>query len=301
MQRLQHQLRTQGFCIVRQLLAPSTAQIYRSEIAAQLAAQNADKRRSGVAVWLPDLMPKRVLQDLLSGSPATFATTVCGPQAELLSAKPVIKDADRAHPTPFHADRAYWGGIPKYSLWLALDDVTRDNGCLRVVPGSHLFDPPLEHEPVQPKGAGGNGDNSQTEKGQDSQHTRAQKDGSSATATSSTTAATASNFKADDNNAKSVGFEHRISEAAALARGVAPVDVVLGVGDAVWFVDGLVHGSHRNSSGRPRWAFIATYRDGSQADSATLWDRGLRVAQGGSDGEWPLAEHGQNDVVWTGK
>lgn len=41
--------------------------------------------------------------------------------------------------TPFHQDGHYWPIRPlaTCTIWVALDASTRDNGCLRVVPGSH--------------------------------------------------------------------------------------------------------------------------------------------------------------------
>lgn len=41
--------------------------------------------------------------------------------------------------TPFHQDGHYWPIRPlaNCTIWLALDASTRENGCLRVIPGSH--------------------------------------------------------------------------------------------------------------------------------------------------------------------
>lgn len=41
--------------------------------------------------------------------------------------------------TPFHQDGHYWPIRPlaTCTIWLALDPSTRENGCLRVIPGSH--------------------------------------------------------------------------------------------------------------------------------------------------------------------
>ncbi len=44
------------------------------------------------------------------------------------------------NPTAWHLDNPYWSFYSRdaISLWVALDDVTRDNGCLYFLPGSHL-------------------------------------------------------------------------------------------------------------------------------------------------------------------
>ncbi len=44
-------------------------------------------------------------------------------------------------PTPWHQDAAYWINMPDkraFSCWLALDEATKDNGCMWYVPASHL-------------------------------------------------------------------------------------------------------------------------------------------------------------------
>ena len=43
------------------------------------------------------------------------------------------------NPTGWHLDNPYWSFYSRdaISLWVALDDVTRDNGCLYFIPGSH--------------------------------------------------------------------------------------------------------------------------------------------------------------------
>lgn len=59
------------------------------------------------------------------------------PNVEFLSDKAVFKDADTVFDSPWHQDWMYWRGDNKASVWVALDDVTRENGCLMVLPGSH--------------------------------------------------------------------------------------------------------------------------------------------------------------------
>jgi ectoine hydroxylase-related dioxygenase (phytanoyl-CoA dioxygenase family) len=44
-----------------------------------------------------------------------------------------------ANPTGWHIDNPYWSFSSRQaiSIWVALDDVTRDNGCLYFIPGTH--------------------------------------------------------------------------------------------------------------------------------------------------------------------
>jgi len=62
---------------------------------------------------------------------------ILGPNLEFLSDKVVFKDAEKDFASPWHQDWPYWQGSHKISVWVALDDATPQNGCLRLVPGSH--------------------------------------------------------------------------------------------------------------------------------------------------------------------
>ena len=46
--------------------------------------------------------------------------------------------------TPWHQDAAYFRGSDPnlmFGVWIALDPATRENGCMEVIPGSHLLGP----------------------------------------------------------------------------------------------------------------------------------------------------------------
>ena len=91
---------------------------------------------SGVRVFFPGDLDARLLTLVAGGRTAQMVEAALGP-SEFLSLKPVVKDGGHAFATPWHQDRAYWGGCVKWSLWIALSPVGIDDGCLRVVRGSH--------------------------------------------------------------------------------------------------------------------------------------------------------------------
>ena len=62
---------------------------------------------------------------------------IIGPNVEFLSDKVVYKDEDTHIASPWHQDWPYWEGTHKISVWVALDDATPENGCLKLLPGSH--------------------------------------------------------------------------------------------------------------------------------------------------------------------
>ena len=49
----------------------------------------------------------------------------------------VFKNEAMTFASPWHQDWSYWYGAHKLSIWVALDDATVENGCLKLFPGSH--------------------------------------------------------------------------------------------------------------------------------------------------------------------
>lgn len=64
-------------------------------------------------------------------------SVVLAPDIEFLSDKFVFKSELMTFASPWHQDWSYWYGAHKYSIWVALDDATVENGCLKLLPGSH--------------------------------------------------------------------------------------------------------------------------------------------------------------------
>ena len=63
--------------------------------------------------------------------------SVYAPDIEFLSDKVVFKSETTTFASPWHQDWSYWYGAHKLSIWVALDDATVENGCLKLFPGSH--------------------------------------------------------------------------------------------------------------------------------------------------------------------
>jgi len=62
-----------------------------------------------------------------------------GPDIVLWGCHVFCKPAGDGHETPWHQDGHYWPIRPlaNCTVWVALDASTAENGCLRVIPGSH--------------------------------------------------------------------------------------------------------------------------------------------------------------------
>ena len=58
------------------------------------------------------------------------------------------KPAANGRATPWHQDGEYWPirPIATCTVWIAIDDATPDNGCLKLIPGSHKQEALLKHE-----------------------------------------------------------------------------------------------------------------------------------------------------------
>lgn len=64
---------------------------------------------------------------------------VIGPDIVLWASSVFCKPAGVGLEVPWHQDGQYWPIRPRatVTVWIALDDVTPENGCMRVIPGSH--------------------------------------------------------------------------------------------------------------------------------------------------------------------
>ena len=98
-------------------------------VSAHLEGQN-DEGVRGVADFLALAMHADIL-DLVEQA--------IGPDVILWGCHVFCKPAQEGYETPWHQDGHYWPIRPlaNCTVWVALEPSTRENGCLRVIPGSH--------------------------------------------------------------------------------------------------------------------------------------------------------------------
>lgn len=67
--------------------------------------------------------------------------SLLGPDVKLFRDALMMKPARHGSAKPYHQDSAYWSIDPPElaSAWIALDEATLENGCMRVLPGSHRW------------------------------------------------------------------------------------------------------------------------------------------------------------------
>ncbi len=90
----------------------------------------------------PHFRDERLLEFLLSDEPLDLVEPLIGPDIALWSSHFISKEPYVGRATPWHEDSAFWKGrLSRYdqviTIWLALDRTTKENGCMRVIPGTH--------------------------------------------------------------------------------------------------------------------------------------------------------------------
>lgn len=90
----------------------------------------------------PHFRDERLLDFLLSREALDLVEPFIGPNIGLWSSHFICKDPLVGRATPWHEDSAYWKGrLSGYdkiiTVWLAIDRSTKENGCMRVIPGTH--------------------------------------------------------------------------------------------------------------------------------------------------------------------
>jgi ectoine hydroxylase-related dioxygenase (phytanoyl-CoA dioxygenase family) len=105
--------------------------------------------------WLiranPDVRPEQLHAHLAKDDPfwirlvsddrlLNIAEQFVGPDIALFATHYICKPPRTGQPVLWHQDGSYWPLDPMnvVTLWLAVTDSTPENGCMRVIPGTHL-------------------------------------------------------------------------------------------------------------------------------------------------------------------
>jgi ectoine hydroxylase-related dioxygenase (phytanoyl-CoA dioxygenase family) len=89
----------------------------------------------------PHFRDPRLLDFLLSDEVLDLVQPIIGPNIALWSSHFICKDPLVGRATPWHEDSAYWNGRVDgfdqiITVWLAIDRSNKENGCMRVIPGT---------------------------------------------------------------------------------------------------------------------------------------------------------------------
>lgn len=153
MASLPEQYEEQGFLVVENLLSPDQADGLRNRTREIAEGKVPDFPRSDLELEpgakTPRLESLRKLNRCAENDPVFFAhaadprildivETLIGPDIKLFGSQCFMKPPGGIE-KPYHQDSYYFTIEPKelVTCWTALDDVTLENGCLWVIPGSH--------------------------------------------------------------------------------------------------------------------------------------------------------------------
>ena len=133
--------RRDGFYIAKGLYRPEAMLDWKARIIRILKAGghiSTDPKGSGVHVFMADVLDPFFSERMKDACVAGILNRIIGPNVEFLSVKSVYKDKFTTFGSPWHQDWYYWKGATKISVWIALDDATPENGCLKMIAGSHI-------------------------------------------------------------------------------------------------------------------------------------------------------------------
>lgn len=137
---LHDQYQHDGYVIARNVLDSDLIQEARAHIE-WLLAKHPDLRGEQLGHTLVQNDPfwVRLISDdrLLN-----VAEQFIGPNIALFASHYIAKQPFDGQAVLWHQDGSYWPLEPMQvvTLWLAIDDSTPENGCMRVIPGSHVMD-----------------------------------------------------------------------------------------------------------------------------------------------------------------
>ncbi len=93
------------------------------------------------AMDVPHFAHPELNEWLLADEVLDFVEPFLGPNIALWSSHFICKPPADGQRVPWHEDSAYWGErLDKHqvmTVWLAIDDSTVENGCMRVISGTH--------------------------------------------------------------------------------------------------------------------------------------------------------------------
>jgi len=127
-----------GYLHIPGLYRPEEVAIWKQRAVERMHADGSIDEPSGVRVWLANDLDDYDRNQVQDPQIVEVLNQLIGPDIEFLSVKAVFKNIAATFGTPWHQDWHYWHGATKVSIWIALDDATPENGCLQVMPGSHL-------------------------------------------------------------------------------------------------------------------------------------------------------------------
>jgi ectoine hydroxylase-related dioxygenase (phytanoyl-CoA dioxygenase family) len=148
----------EGYAFFRDVVPPDEISVVRAELDRMVANLPAKQRvmKDGVETEItarPEYMTEPHAKNPfwleLCRHPKILdcVESVLGPDLVLIMSHLIVKRAEDGLPVAWHQDNTYWPsitGTEVCTVWMAIDDTDRANGCMQVIPCTHAGYPDLE-------------------------------------------------------------------------------------------------------------------------------------------------------------
>ena len=148
----------EGFCLFRDVLNEADIAETRAELDIMIAdlperqvvyKDGEDKEVDARPEYLTEPHPKHPFWLELCRHPRVLDAvgSVLGPDLILIMSHLIVKRAEDGLPVAWHQDNTYWHsvqGTDVTTVWLAIDDTDRANGCMQVIPCTHEGYPEMD-------------------------------------------------------------------------------------------------------------------------------------------------------------
>jgi ectoine hydroxylase-related dioxygenase (phytanoyl-CoA dioxygenase family) len=144
------QYRTEGYTIVRNALPAKDLAALRSHVDEMLAHLPAGQRPEHLD--MPHKTDPVLLDACRHPALLDLVEQLLGPNIALFASHMLAKAKGDGLEVPWHQDAEYWALDPMEvaTLWLAVDESSVENGCMRVIPGTQTIGP-LPHRTADDK------------------------------------------------------------------------------------------------------------------------------------------------------
>lgn len=135
--------RANGYVTRDRLLRPERFDALTAHFERKLAELPEGERPENMDV--PHFTDPELFRWLFDEDVLDLVETIIGPDIAVFSSHFFCKPAGDGKSVPWHQDAYFWRETiepaPRaVTVWLAIDPSTQENGCMRVIPGSHLAD-----------------------------------------------------------------------------------------------------------------------------------------------------------------
>jgi len=136
----QQKFATDGYVVVDEVLSPDSFEALKRHFEEKLNALPEGQRPEDLDV--PHFTDPELFRWLFDDGVLNLVEGILGPDIALFSSHFFCKPAGDGKRVPWHQDAYFWREqiVPAeraITLWLAIDPSTEENGCVRVIPGTH--------------------------------------------------------------------------------------------------------------------------------------------------------------------